>query len=464
MNVKWRMLAALFALFMLAALAVPASANPGLEMSGTFWNAEVVPGNNYTHRITISTEEIDPAMDLLVDVRGLGQTPQGAIQALEASEDTSPYSARSFITLDKSSIHLEPGDSQEVVATLRVPEDATAGGRYAVIYLHTQPMGEGQVGIITAINVLVYLIIKDSQLAYEGKITGLPTAEVVTGEPVTILTNFQNTGNYHFKIKGEVTVKNSQGKVLDKISIPVTKSSVVPAMTWQLAATFIPPGELPPGSYSVQSKVMLEDGTVLDEASGSFEVKEPYVPPAPPASITLTPNSPATLQTADGRISISFPQGSVTGQTEISMQSYPPAQLPSPQAGLEMGNTCFRVDGLTGLLVKEATITVKYSSADLDKAEGDASKLQLARWDEAQSAWSVLSTSVNAEAMTLSAETNQLSIWAVMVGSAPPAPPAPPTPPTSGTMNLMPIIGGVAAVIIIGLLIYLLAVRRRGAY
>jgi hypothetical protein len=454
MKVKWRMLMALFALFMLAALAVPASASPGLGMTGTKWEAEVVPGNDYTHTMTISTQENDPAMDILVDVRGLGQSLEGIYQALEASEDTSPYSARSFITVDKSSLHLEPGDSQEVVATVHVPEDVTVGGRYAIIYLHTQPMGEG-VGIVTAINVPVYLTIKDSQLVHEGKIVGLPPVEAVTGEPVAILTNFQNTGNHLFRVKGEVTVKDAQGKVLDKISIPVTVSPVVPTMTRQLKATFIPPGELPLGSYSVQSKVMLEDGTVLDEASGSFEVKQPYVPPAPPASITLSPGSPATLQTADGRISISFPQGSVTGQVEVSVQSYPPAQLPSPPSGLEPGGTCFRVDGLTGLLVKNATMTVKFSAADLDKAGGDASKLQLARWDEAQSQWSVLKTRVNAGAMTLSAETNQLSIWAVMVGAAPPAP---------GKMNLTPVIGGVAAVVVIGLLIYFLAVRRRGAY
>jgi hypothetical protein len=232
---------------------------------------------------------------------------------------------------------------------------------------------------------------------------------------------------------------------------------VVPGITRQLKATFIPQGELPLGSYSVQSKVMLEDGTVLDEASGSFEVKETYIPPPPAASITLTPGSAATLATEDGRISIAFPQGSVTGEVEVSIQSYSPSQLPTPQSGITLGTTCFRVDGIAGLLVKKATITVKYSSADLDKADGDASRLKLARWDEAQGKWSVLKTKVNTEAAALSTDTNQLSIWAVVVGGTSSSSPF-------GAINLWWLIGGAAGVVIIALLVYFLVVRRRRAY
>jgi len=61
----------------------------------------------------------------------------------------------------------------------------------------------------------------------------------------------------------------------------------------------------------------------------------------------------------------------------------------------------------------------------------------------------VLKTNLDREAMTISANTNQLSIWAVMV-----EPPA--------RVN-WPLIGGVAAgVIVVGLLVYFVAVRRRG--
>jgi hypothetical protein len=156
------------------------------------------------------------------------------------------------------------------------------------------------------------------------------------------------------------------------------------------------------------------------------------------------------LETKNKEISISFPKGAVTGQVEVSLRSYPLEQIPAPPAGFNPATTCFRIDGLTGLLAKEATVTVKYTAADLDKAGGDASRLRLARWDEAGSQWSVLKMGVDKKALALTTSTNRLSIWAVMV-----APPA--------RVNWVGLAGGAAAgVIIIALLIFFLARRRRG--
>jgi hypothetical protein len=431
--------------------AVWKSSNPQLIVSGAIIEGDVVPGTNYTHTMTISTRSTDPPMDVLVDVKGLGQTPDGAVQALDAANDTSSYSAREYITLDNNSFHLDPGASAQVVASINIPADVGTGGRYAVIYIHNQPVGTGQVGIVSAINVPVYLTIKGTQLIQTGKITSLPNTQAVSGDPVDVSTLFQNTGNIDFKVKAEVTIQDAQGKILDTITTPVTSSAVVPGLTRRLDATFIPQGNLALGTYSVQSKVMKEDGTVLDQATGNFNVEKPYVPPPPAASITLNPASAATLATDDGRISIFFLQGSITGEAKVSIQSYSPSQLPTPKSGITLGTTCFRVDGLTGLLVKKATVTVKYSSADMDKAGGDATKLELARWDEGQSGWTVLKTKVNTQASTLAADTNQFSIWAVVVTSS-----------QHATINLWEVIGGAAAgVIIIVLLVYFFILKMR---
>jgi len=174
----------------------------------------------------------------------------------------------------------------------------------------------------------------------------------------------------------------------------------------------------------------------------------PYVPPAPPVSITLTADSASTLQTEDGRFSVTFPQGAVFSEVEISLRSYPLDQLAPPPSGYSMAATAFRVDGLPGLLAKEATVTVKYLPADLERAEGEAARLKLARWDMADGRWTVLKTNLDRDAMTVSANTNQLSIWAIMVGS-----------PARVNWAL---IGGVAAgIIVLGLLVYFLAIRRR---
>jgi len=54
----------------------------------------------------------------------------------------------------------------------------------------------------------------------------------------------------------------------------------------------------------------------------------------------------------------------------------------------------------------------------LEKAGGDAAKLKLARWDETDSKWTILDTSVDKGDKSLTTHTNRFSIWAIMVESA----------------------------------------------
>jgi hypothetical protein len=78
----------------------------------------------------------------------------------------------------------------------------------------------------------------------------------------------------------------------------------------------------------------------------------------------------------------------------------------------------FSVDGLNGLLANDATVTVKYSTADLTAANNDASNLVLGRYDS--TAWTLLPTTVDQNAMTLTASTNRFSTWAVIAAQSPP--------------------------------------------
>ena len=420
----------------------------GLKVSGALILEDISPGEILIHKIIVSINDTDSPTDIIVQVCGAGQTVSGTYDVLDASADTSPYSARQFTTVDKNLFHLDPGASQDLTATINIPPNIRAGGCYALINIQTKPVGQGGVGVVAAVNIPVYLTVKDTQLIHTGKITGITTSEAISGQPVDIFTNFQNTGNHHFKMKNEIIVSDSQGKVLDTIYVALSSSSLIPTMSTQLKATYIPAAELAPGVYTVKSTVMLDDGTVLDTASGSFEVAEPYVPPPPPASVTLTPGSAAVMETADKAISINFPKGAVTGQVDVSLRSYPAAQLPSPPTGYTAATTCFRVDGLTGLLAQQATVTVRYTGADLDKAKGDVSRLTLARWDEATNKWSVLKTKADTSAMTLTTQTDRFSIWAVMVA------------PLAKT-NWVIIGGAIAAVIIIvGALITVLTRKK----
>ena len=429
------------ALLILVVLTSPALAQLGISPGSM--DMLVSEGQHSLPSITVRNDS-DKPMDFEVELVGYGQGISGSTEVLEP--DTNPLSALPYIGFAPAEFYLEPGESQEVDLTVSIPE-GTEGGRYAVVLVVATPRGEEAIKTVSRLGVLVRLTIAGSHLIQQGSIKLIGSGPIEPDTPIPIQVTYANQGNVHYRVQSSVTISNAQGDVLDKVE---SKSTLVlPGYSRELIAEWIPDRDLDPGIYNALARVSLEDGTLLDEAEGSFEVGVPYVPPSPPVSLTLTPASASILRTEDGRIHFSFPQGAVFSQLEISLRSYPVEQLAAPSPGYHLATTGFRVDGLPGLLAKEATVTVKYTAADLDKAEGDASRLRLARWDEADSQWKVLQTKLDREAMTISTTTNQLSIWAVMV-----APPA--------KVNWALIGGAAAGVIVLALLVYFLAVRRRG--
>ena len=430
------------ALLISVVLTSPALAQLGISPGSM--DMLVPEGEHSLPSITVRNDS-DKPMDFEVVLVGYGQGIGGSTEVLEP--DTNPLSALPYIGFAPAEFYLEPGGSQEVDLTVSIPA-GTDGGRYAIVLVVATPRDEEAIKTVSRLGVLVRLTIDGSHLLQEGSIESIGSEPVESGKPIPIEVTYTNEGNVHYRVQSSVTIYDAQGAVLDEVE--GKPALVLPGYSRELVAEWIPDRDLEPGIYNALARVSLEDGTLLDEAEGSFEVGVPYVPPSPPVSITLTPASASILQTEDGRISISFPQGAVFSQLEISLRSYPLEQLAAPPSGYSLSASAFRVDGLPGLLAKEATVTVKYTAADLDKAEDEASRLKLVRWDEAEGQWTVLKTYLDREAMTISATTNQLSIWAVMV--------APPT-----KVNWALIAGVAAGVIVLGLLVYFLAVRRRGA-
>jgi hypothetical protein len=429
------------ALLTLGILTSPALAQ--LSISPGSMDMLVSEGQSALPSITVSNDS-DKPMDFEVKLAGYGQGTSGNTEVLEP--DTNPLSAVSYVSFTPAEFSLEPGEAQEIALTVSIPQGID-GGRYAVVLVIATPRGGEPITTISRMGILVKLTVAGSHLIRRGSIELIGAEPTESGNPIPIEVTYANEGNVHCRVQGSVTIFDAQGDVLD-----VARTSwavVIPGYSRELVAEWIPGRDLDPGTYSAQASVYLEDGTLLDEAEGSFEVGMPYVPPTPPVTITLTATSASTLQTDDGRFSISFPQGAVFSDVDISLRDYPLDQLPPLPSGYGLAATAFRVDGLPGLLAKEATVTVKYLSADLESAGGDASRLKLARWDIADDRWTVLKTDLDRKAMTISADTNQLSIWTIMVG-----PPA--------RVN-WPLIGGVVAgVIAVGLLVYFLVVRRRG--
>jgi hypothetical protein len=384
-----------------------------IKVGGSIYTGSIAPGSTAVHTMTISTNPGDPPMDLAVDVLGLGQSLQQSNTGLSLEKDTSPYSARTFITVNPKTFHLDPGASQVVTATIAVPQNVGEGGRYAMITIRNAPTGTGSTLIVTAISVPMVITLSGTAKTMKGTITNVAVADVIPGQPIKITTSLKNTGNYHYKVKTNVSVTDSAGKIVAEGGSVVSSSSIVPPFTGEYEVNLATP--LPVGTYTITSVASRDDGTVLDTKTIPFEVKSAYIAPLDEVTVTLSPKSPAELTSTDGRVLVNFPAGAVFSDVNVTLKPFSNDKLPAAPQGATLGATSFRVDGLTGLLSKDATVLVKYSSADLAAAGSDVSKLALARYDDSENKWTILPTTLDKGSLTLSSATNRFSIWTVMV-------------------------------------------------
>lgn len=261
-------------------LASPALANPGeLHIDGGIIQREVRAGESFEHTFTVQSNPTDPDLEMTAEAAGFGQAPDGSYLALSVAEDANPRSARAFITsIDKPSFTLKPGPSgvQKINVSIKVPQNVTAGGYYAIIYIHSQPAGEGQVGVILAANIPVVLTVKGTGQANKGEITELKSGEVLSGQPIKINTVLKNTGNYHYKASNHVIITDGDGNQVTEASVPLTGASIIPGYTYRFEASLAVAGALEVGEYQIASEVISEDGTVIDSQKTALNIGASY--------------------------------------------------------------------------------------------------------------------------------------------------------------------------------------------
>ncbi|MEU2610612.1 hypothetical protein ABZ570_03340 [Micromonospora sp. NPDC007271] len=184
-----------------------------------------------------------------------------------ASNELTPW-----ISLDRDLVDLKPGEDAQVHSTITVPETASAGERYAVIWASTKPSNRSsQITQVHRVGIRVYLHVgPGGEPPSDFTIGQITPARAPGGEPSASIA-VTNTGGRALDMTG--TVALSEGPAGMRAGpFDITRgTTLAPGESGVVSVAF--PADLPNGPWRIEAT--LESGMVKHTASGTITFPDP---------------------------------------------------------------------------------------------------------------------------------------------------------------------------------------------
>ncbi len=202
-------------------------ANRVVTVSPVVIRRAVKPGRTYELPVSVANQT------------GRRVSMQAALNGMRAGAATGPdvivRTARrddeliGWSTLSRSSFTMDPGDEATVDLTVRVPDDAASGGRYAAVSFVTAPPGGGDVAISVRADVLVLLAVAGSnRLEPRVTVNVRPEHRFGWGGRSAWVATVRNRGNVHAQMNGSVRLARHPGS---DATISLRPSILLPGAT-----------------------------------------------------------------------------------------------------------------------------------------------------------------------------------------------------------------------------------------
>lgn len=120
--------------------------------------------------------------------------------ALDSDTETAYTQMKDWITLSQDSGKLSPNDAEEIKYTIRVPQDAPAGGQYALINIRLVQENDSNSGAtITANKQIGFRLLGEIEgnTRRTGKVTEQNIPSILFNPPISAASVVENTGNTH---------------------------------------------------------------------------------------------------------------------------------------------------------------------------------------------------------------------------------------------------------------------------
>jgi hypothetical protein len=274
------------------ALASPVMAG-GLGVSGGKIETTITPGTNSTYVITVSNASAAP-MNIGVTVEGYGVSLTNDFIGLAPSDDTNPYSARTWLSVTPSNFNLNPGDSQNVTVTVNVPSGTGNGGRYAIVMIQTIPPPGQQVATVSAVAARVLLTVSGYSVDTSSQITGVTQVNSTSQAPAAVMVTLADNGNFYYYPEIDVTLmKGNQAMATGSVD---TGWPLLPGYSRQYQLNLTGNATLPSGSYEAEIEVKDGSGNVVTQKTlpVSFATSQVLATPLTTATSSTTSTGTTT--------------------------------------------------------------------------------------------------------------------------------------------------------------------------
>ena len=271
-------------------------ANGTLTVTPSLISVAIAPGGTGTTELTLHA---GAALDVKIEADGLGQGLDGSFKSLATADDKSPYSARTMIAVAPQAFGMQAGGSQTVAITMRIPKDAGAGTRYAILKITGTPASSQNVGVGVELGVSSLIELTKTVQTHVGAIHDLAVDRSVPGQPLAVTGTLVNTGNSHYgtapnQVNTSATLTNSSGQVVSTGKLVLTGYSIVPTFGRTFKLSLATAHALTDGRYHLKVDAILQDGTALDSVGLDFTVTSGDVLGATsaPAQVAAPTNGP----------------------------------------------------------------------------------------------------------------------------------------------------------------------------
>jgi ribosomal protein S4 len=186
---------------------------------------EVNPGEKTGVVVNFVNQSNQPLSGFIRIVDFIVRDNQGTPELIENTESApEKYAASSWFKSEYDKLTLPANEKVTIQAQINVPQNANPGGKYVAIYFQTQAPAfaqdtatnyEAGTGITPRLASLIYIKVK-GDIKENAFVTRFQAPNFLEYGPINVETEILNRGDYHITPKGEITLTDFTGKVIDK--------------------------------------------------------------------------------------------------------------------------------------------------------------------------------------------------------------------------------------------------------